>query len=104
VCGVRFRAWQPAHCLHPTIPVHTPLVVELMDIAAQRSIGGCTYSVAHPGGRSYETFPVNSNEAEARRRARFYPFGRTPDLKVVPPREENPDFPATLDLRRRVGP
>jgi uncharacterized protein (DUF2126 family) len=104
VCGVRFRAWQPAHCLHPTIPVHTPLVVELMDIAGQRPIGGCTYYVAHPGGRNYETFPVNSNEAEARRRARFYPFGRTPDLKVVPPREENPDFPATLDLRRRVGP
>jgi uncharacterized protein (DUF2126 family)/transglutaminase-like putative cysteine protease len=100
VCGVRFRAWQPPHCLHPTIPVHTPLVVELIDIAALQSIGGCTYYVAHPGGRNYETFPVNSNEAEARRRARFYPFGHTPDLKSVPPPEENPEFPATLDLRR----
>ena len=102
VCGVRFRAWQPPHCLHPTIPVHTPLIVELIDIAAKRSIGGCTYYVAHPGGRSYETFPVNSNEAEARRRARFYPFGHTPDLKAVPPLEENPEFPATLDLRRKT--
>ncbi len=101
VCGVRFRAWQPPHCLHPTIPVHTPLIVELIDIGAKTSVGGCTYYVAHPGGRNYETFPVNSNEAEARRRARFYPIGHTPDLKVVPPVEENPDFPATLDLRRR---
>jgi len=100
VCGVRFRAWQPPHCLHPTIPVHTPLIVELMDLAAKSSVGGCTYYVAHPGGRNYETFPVNSNEAEARRRARFYPFGHTPDLISVPPREENPEFPATLDLRR----
>ena len=104
VCGVRFRAWQPPHCLHPTIPAQTPLVVELMDTVAQRPIGGCTYYVAHPGGRNYETFPVNSNEAEARRRARFYPFGHTPDLKALLPLEENPDFPATLDLRRSVGP
>jgi uncharacterized protein (DUF2126 family)/transglutaminase-like putative cysteine protease len=103
VCGVRFRAWQPPHCLHPTIPVHTPLIVQLIDIGAKRSIGGCTYYVAHPGGRNYETFPVNSNEAEARRRARFYPFGHTPDLKAVPPPEENPEFPATLDLRRNAG-
>jgi uncharacterized protein (DUF2126 family) len=100
VCGVRFRAWQPPHCLHPTIPVHTPLIVELIDISAKSSIGGCTYYVAHPGGRNYETFPVNSNEAEARRRARFYPIGHSPDLKTVPPVEENPEFPATLDLRR----
>ena len=103
VGGVRFRAWQPPHCLHPTIPVHTPLIVELIDIAAKRSMGGCTYYVAHPGGRNYETFPVNSNEAEARRRARFYPIGHTPDLKVVPPVEVNPEFPATLDLRRQVA-
>jgi uncharacterized protein (DUF2126 family) len=100
VCGVRFRAWQPPHCLHPTIPVHTPLIVELIDLAAKSSMGGCTYYVAHPGGRNYQTFPVNSNEAEARRRARFYPIGHTPDWKVVPPVEGNPEFPATLDLRR----
>ncbi|HWX90884.1 MAG TPA: transglutaminase family protein, partial [Rhizomicrobium sp.] len=100
VAGVRFKAWQPPHGLHPTIPAQAPLIVEIWDGWRKRSLGGCTYRVAHPGGRNSEIFPVNANEAEGRRLARFEPFGFTGGVFEAAREESNPDFPYTLDLRR----
>ena len=100
VAGVRFKAWQPYSALHPTIPAQVPLVFDVYDKWSGRSVGGMTHHVAHPGGRAYEDFPVNSNSAEARRRSRFYPIGHTPGPSPEPKPVQGPEYPRTLDLRR----
>jgi uncharacterized protein (DUF2126 family)/transglutaminase-like putative cysteine protease len=117
VAGVRYRAWQPPSALHPTIGVHSPLRFDVVDTWNQRSMGGCTYHVAHPGGVAFDDFPVNANAAEARRRSRFATVGHTPgriDLEgqtdLSDPRDlrspgrragiSHGEYPRTLDLRR----
>jgi uncharacterized protein (DUF2126 family) len=128
VGGVRFKAWDPPSALHPMIGSQTPLVFDIVDTVNRKSLGGCVYHVSHPGGRSYETFPVNAREAESRRVARFWNEGHSAgvietaaiglgragslplmrfadtsggaEILVVPPKTISYEFPKTLDLRR----
>jgi uncharacterized protein (DUF2126 family) len=100
VAGVRFRAWQPPSCTHPMIPVDAPVTFDLVDTWMNQSLGGCRYHVGHPAGLNPSVFPVNGNEAESRRAARFVTTSQTSGPIVLTPTESQTQFPLTLDLRK----
>jgi len=100
VAGVRYKAWNPPSALHPSIGTHGPLTFDIVDTWMNKSLGGCQYHIVHPGGRNYDSFPVNSYEAESRRLSRFFQMGHTPGRMVVSPPVVNREFPFTLDLRQ----
>lgn len=110
VAGVRFRAWKPWSALHPTLGIDAPLTFDLVDRGNRLSLGGATYHVVHPGGRTYDAPPVNAKEAEARRASRFEAVGAaTGEVDVDALDEEltwrtagQTDYPLSLDLRRRT--
>jgi uncharacterized protein (DUF2126 family) len=99
VGGVRYRAWKASNSLHPNIGIDAPLTFDIYDRWTGRAVAGCTYHVAHQGGRNFEQFPVNAYEAESRRLARFYPFGHTAGPYTEPTETSRQEFPCTLDLR-----
>ena len=100
VAGVRYRAWSPPSALHPHIPIHSPLTLDLVDTWNHRSVGACQYHVVHPGGLSYGTFPVNAYEAQSRRINRFYTINHTPGRMNIEEATVLKEFPMTLDLRQ----
>jgi uncharacterized protein (DUF2126 family) len=81
------------------VPVHAPLVFDLIDSWKERSIGRCVYHAAPPDGRVYDRRPENAAEAEGRRRERFGEVDAPSSAVTTPAAEINPSFPLTLDLR-----
>lgn len=122
VAGIKYKAWSPPSALHPTVGVDVPLTFDIVDTWNSRAIAGCVYHVAHPGGRAYDTYPINSYEAEGRRISRFWNQGHTqevfrprpyyygverfitanevPLVFDAPKVEVDKEHPHTLDLRK----
>jgi uncharacterized protein (DUF2126 family)/transglutaminase-like putative cysteine protease len=99
VAGIRYRARMLSASLHPTIPIHTPLVFDLIDTRKNRCVARCTYFAGPPDGTVHTIRPRDAEEAKARRLQRFQVSEPPPGPMTSPADEKNPIFPMTLDLR-----
>ncbi|WP_433972472.1 DUF2126 domain-containing protein [Tunturiibacter lichenicola] len=99
VAAIRYRARRLQATLHPTVPLHVPLVFDIIDCWKERSISRCSYHAVPPDGRMYTAPPANAAEAKERRLERFQTSDPPPGPIATPTEETNPIFPMTLDLR-----
>ena len=95
VAGVRYRARKLNATLHPTVPVHLPLVFDLIDTQQGRVLARCVYAE----GPEYDARPADATEAARRRAERFTTETPLEGSVTAPPAETSAIFPLTLDLR-----
>ena len=79
IAGVRYKTANPQATLHPTTPVLTALVFDLIDTWSGRAVGGCTYVIPpRPGVGGPVAISPGVAEGEG--------SGRRPEVRAAAPR------------------